>query len=105
MAVCKVSADKFDETIREGIWIADFYTDHCGPCKVLSVTVDQVIFDNPTVNLAKCNIDDDPSYAERFEIRGTPTLIFFNDGRETGRFAGAWGRDKVEEYLSACMYG
>ena len=105
MAVIKVAADKFDETIREGIWIADFYTDHCGPCKVLDVVVDQVLFDNPMVNLAKCNIEDDPAYAERFDVRGTPTLIFFNDGQETGRFSGAWGRDKVEEYLSQCMYG
>ena len=105
MAVIKVSADKFDETIQEGIWIADFYTDHCGPCKVLDVVVDQVLFDNPMVNLAKCNIEDDPAYAERFDVQGTPTLIFFNDGQEKGRFSGAWGRDKVEEYLSQCMYG
>jgi len=105
MAVQKVSADKFDETIREGIWIADFYTDHCGPCKVLSNTIDQVIFDNPMVNLAKCNVEDEPAYIKRFGVRGTPTLIFFNNGQETGRFCGALDRDKVEEYLSQCMYG
>ena len=105
MAVCKVSAEKFDETIREGIWIADFYTDHCGPCKVLDMVMDQIIFDNPEVNLAKCNIEDDPAYTDRFDVQGTPTVIFFNDGEEKCRFSGAWPREKVEEYLSECMYG
>lgn len=105
MAVIKVAADKFDETIREGIWIADFYTDHCGPCKVLDVVIDQVIFDNPEVNLAKCNIEDDPEYVDRFGVDGTPTVIFFNDGEEKCRFVGAWPREKVEECLSECMYG
>ena len=96
--------ENYSELLNEGFVIVDFFSETCGPCKVLDITVDQVIFDNPMVNLAKCNTDDDPSFVERFGIVGTPTLIFFNDGRETGRFAGAWGRDKVEEYLSQCMY-
>ncbi len=102
--VCKVHADKFDETIREGIWIADFQTNHCPPCRFLEMVLDQVLFDNPTVNLAKCDIDEDPSYVERFQIEGTPTAIFFNDGVEKCSFSGAAGRDTIEECLAKCMY-
>lgn len=99
-----VTEAEFDEVTREGIWIADFYTEHCGPCKVLDTVIDQVIFDNPEVNLAKCDIEKDPALQKRFKIFGTPTLIFLNDGQIKDSWSGAWGRDKVEESLAKCMY-
>ena len=102
--IMKVPYAEFDKTIAEGIWVVDFYTDHCGPCKMLDVTMNQVINDNPIVNLAKCNIEDDPEYAERFGVDGTPTVLFCNNGVEKSRFVGAWGRDKIEQSLSECMY-
>ncbi|WP_234123002.1 thioredoxin family protein [Clostridium hydrogenum] len=104
MAVIKVGEEKFDEVTKEGIWIADFYTDHCGPCKVLDVVINQIIFDNPMINLVKCNIEESPAYADRFKVEGTPTLLFLNDGEIKDRLVGAWGRDKVEECISKCMY-
>lgn len=102
--ILKIPYSEFDETVKNGIWIADFYTDHCGPCKMLDPVMEQVLFDNPIVNLAKCNIEDDPEYSERFGVEGTPTVIFLNNGIEKERFVGAWGRDKIMECLSRCMY-
>lgn len=104
MAVKFVTEAEFDETIKEGIWIADFYTDHCAPCKLLDMELDEIIFANPSVNLAKCDIEKDPALQKRFKIFGTPTLIFYNDGVETGKLVGAT-REQVEEKLAECMYG
>ena len=62
---------------KEGFWIADFYTDHCGPCKILDVVLGQIIYDNPEINLAKCDIEKSPAYTERFGIQGTPTPVSY----------------------------
>lgn len=102
--VRKVAYQDFDETVRSGDWIVDFYTDHCGPCKMLDAVLASILFDNPIVNLAKCNIEDDPEYARRFEVEGTPTVLFYHDGVEKHRFTGAQDRKTVMKALSICMY-
>ena len=102
--VRKVAFCDFDKTVAHGDWIVDFYTDHCGPCKMLDIVMDEVLFDNPIVNLAKCNIEDDPEYAERFEVDGTPTVLFYHEGIEKDRFSGAQDKETIMKYLSASMY-
>ncbi|MCF0110984.1 MAG: thioredoxin family protein [Erysipelotrichaceae bacterium] len=102
--VKKLNYKEFDEAIAHGDWILDFYTDHCGPCKMLDATMAKVLKDNPIVSLAKCNIEDDPEYQERFEVTGTPLVLFYHDGVEKARFSGAYGEDKIRECLSVCLY-
>ena len=79
--VKNVAEEEFDAVTKEGFWIADFYTDHCGPCKMLDVVIGEIIYDNPEINLAKCDIEKSPAYVDRFHIQGTPTLYFILDGR------------------------
>lgn len=105
MAVLKVKEEDFDKVTKEGFWIADFYTVHCGPCKMLDIVLNDIICDNPEINLAKCDIEESPAYVDRFDVHGTPTLLFINDGEIKDRMSGAYGRDTVEEYISKCMYG
>lgn len=107
MAVKFVTEAEFDEVTKEGIWIADFYTEHCPPCRMLEVVLDELLADNPSVNLAKCDIEKDPALQVRFKIAGTPTLLFYNNGKLTGKMVGGGVnmRDNVEEKLAECMYG
>ncbi len=100
-----VPEEKFDETVKEGFWIADFLTDHCGPCKVLDMVLSEIVYDNPEINIAKCDIEKSPAYAERFDIDGTPTLLFMLDGEIKGTTSGAQPRDELEQMISAAMYG
>ena len=100
-----VPEEEFDRTTAEGFWIADFLTDHCGPCKLLDMTLSEIIFDNPEINLAKCDIEKSPAYAARFDITGTPTLLFMLDGEIKERYVGGRSREELEEAISRVMYG
>lgn len=104
MAIKYVPEKEFDNTIAQGLWIADFYTDHCGPCKMLDIVLHQIVSDNPLVNIARCNIEDSPEYARRFDIMGTPTLIFFMDGVRKQSFMGGKPREEIEQIIGECMY-
>ena len=42
--VRKVAYKDFDATIAQGDWIVDFYTDHCGPCKMLEAVLEPILF-------------------------------------------------------------
>lgn len=100
-----VPEEEFDAITKEGFWIADFYTDHCGPCKMLDLVINEIIYDNPEINLAKCDIEKSPAYAERFDISGTPTLFFMMDGKIVDKMVGGQSREVLEEKISAVMFG
>ena len=100
-----VPEEEFDLTTAEGFWIADFMTDHCGPCKMVDLVLAEIIYDNPEINLAKCDIEQSPAYVERFEVEGTPTLLFLLDGEIKARLTGAQPREVLEETISEAMYG
>lgn len=100
-----VTAEEFDEVTRKGFWIADFLTDHCGPCKMLDMVLAEIIYDNPEINLAKCDIEKSPAFTQRFDIQGTPTLLFILDGEIKDTLSGAQPRDVLEEKISETMYG
>lgn len=105
MAVVHPTMENFDSLIAEGFWITDFYTTTCGPCKLLDMVLSDLVSDNPNINWAKCNLDDDWSFADRFEIAGTPTLLFFLDGDLKGKMIGFHEREELEAQISLCMYG
>ena len=100
-----VEEKDFDEVTKEGFWIADFMTDHCGPCKMLDMGLTDIIFDNPEINLAKCDIEKSPAYQERFGVTGTPTLLFMLDGEIKSTLTGSQPRDVLETVISETMYG
>ena len=100
-----VPEEEFDSTTAEGFWIADFLTDHCGPCKMLDMVLSEIIYDNPEINLAKCDIEKSPAYCDRFDISGTPTLLFMMDGEVKSTISGTQSRDVLEVMISTAMYG
>ena len=71
----------FDDVTKQGVVLVDFWAEWCGPCRRLAPTVDQLAtdFDGRAV-VGKLNVDDNPKVAERFQVRGIPTLLLFKDG-------------------------
>lgn len=107
MAIVYPNTKNFDELTAEGFWIADYYTDHCGPCKLLDVVLNSIVQENPEINWAKCNMEPDNwDFMELHQVMGTPTLRFLLDGEEKGRMIGGFhSKDEVLAEISRCMYG
>jgi len=105
MAIEYPTSKNYKETIAEGFWIADFYTNACGPCKAIDRIVSEIVEENPDINWAKCNLDTDWSMMEANDVLGTPTLIFYMDGEEKGRMMGGFhSRAAIEAEISAILY-
>jgi thioredoxin 1 len=94
----------FDEVTKTGVVLVDFWAEWCGPCRRLAPTVDALAsdFDGRAV-VGKLNVDENPSVAGRFQIRGIPTLLIFKDGQLADTIVGLASKEdlagKLEKQL------
>lgn len=86
--------------------LVDFYADWCGPCKIMAPQLDELARQHTGRALvAKLDTDRNPGAAQRFGIRGIPTLIVFRQGREVAREVGAVPRASLEALLARGYQG
>jgi len=69
--------------------VVDFYADWCGPCKMMAPALDEFARDEVgRVLVLKLDTDANQMSAQRFGIKGIPTIIAFERGSETRRHVG-----------------
>lgn len=98
----KVTAEDFSQSVLEAVppVLVDFYADWCGPCKVMAPVLDELARETTgEVLIAKLDTDASPQIAQRYGIRGIPTLILFQNGAEASRLTGAVGRTEILKLL------
>lgn len=65
-----------------GDWFVMFYAPWCGHWNKLKPTWNELANElKGKINVAKVNCDESQSTADRFEVRGYPTLLFFKRGK------------------------
>ena len=92
--------DSFTRTVNESEIpvLVDFYADWCGPCKIMAPAVDQLAARNQgRLLVAKVDTDRAVRTAQSFDIRGIPTVIVFEQGREVNRSTGAMPLPALEK--------
>jgi thioredoxin 2 len=87
----KATTADFDQTLQgtDVPAVVDFYADWCGPCRMMAPTLDDFARQYAGRALVlKLDTDAEPAVASRYGIRGIPTLIVFDRGKERGRHVG-----------------
>ena len=92
------SQEEFAEVTGDGVVLADFYADWCGPCKQLEPIVERVAA-NTSATVAKVDVDNHQALAGQYGVRGVPTMVLFSDGDAVERVVGVRSEDQLSTLI------
>jgi len=83
MSTIQISDDTFEEdVIKKGQPIlVDFWAEWCGPCKQIGPILEEISNEySDKITIGKLDVDENPETPGKFQIRGIPTMLLFNNG-------------------------
>ncbi|GGH99668.1 MULTISPECIES: thioredoxin [Mammaliicoccus] len=101
MALVKATDANFDEQIKEGVSLVDFWAPWCGPCKMIAPVLEDLAKDvEGKANIVKLDVDENQATAAKYEVMSIPTLIVFKDGEAVDKVVGFQPKEQLEQVLS-----
>ena len=76
--------------------LVDFFATWCGPCKMLGPILKEVK-DNlgDRISIIKIDVDKNQQLASVYQVRGVPTMILFQNGKQLWRQSGVVEKDNL----------
>jgi thioredoxin 1 len=86
----------FQHQTKNRVVLVDFWAAWCAPCRMMAPVLNDVASEiTGNSQVAKVDVEQYQSLAQRFKVRSIPTLILFKNGNEINRFVGI----KTKDYL------
>lgn len=95
------SVERFNEVINSDGAIVVFDTTWCPDCRRLEMFIGDIISNHNNVSWHSIDKDEFPDIAEKYNVMGIPSLLYYKNGEKLGHLhsANAKTPDQVNEYL------
>ena len=82
--------------------LIDFFATWCGPCKMLGSILKEVK-DNlgDRISIIKIDVDKNQQIASKYQVRGVPTMILYQQGKQLWRQSGVLTKDEIIKVILA----
>jgi thioredoxin 1 len=101
-----IDDDQFAHEVLDcqGLSLVYFWSPRCGPCHQMAPSLEAFAQDNAErVKVFKIDVDDNPKTVEKYNIRSTPTLIFFKDGAHLETKPGAMSQTALQAKIDTLI--
>jgi len=76
--------------------LIDFFGSWCGPCKMLIPILKQVKDSlGERISIIKIDVDKNQELASKYQVRGVPTIILYQSGKQLWRQSGVLTKDQI----------
>jgi thioredoxin 1 len=97
-----ISENEFENEIKEGVVLVDFFATWCGPCRMMSMILEEIEEEvKDKAKIVKVDVDESEELARKFGVMSIPTLILFVDGKMYEKHIGLWQKDQLLELLNS----
>ncbi len=106
MSISHVSDDSFDSDVlgAGSPVLVDFWAEWCMPCLQIAPALEDLAREmDGRIDVAKLNIDDNPTTPVKYGVRGIPTLIVFKDGKVAASKVGTLTKVKLFEWVDLVL--
>lgn len=106
MATKKVSDASFEADVlqSETPVLVDFWAEWCGPCRMIGPALEEISGElDGQVVVAKVNIDDDPEWAGKYNVRSIPTMMIFRNGEIVATKLGAEPKASLKRWIEGAI--
>jgi len=84
--------------------IVDCWAPWCGPCLMLSPTIEEIAEEKKgSLKFGKLNVDDNVQTALKYSIRSIPTLLVFQKGKLVDQIIGAASKKAILKQLTKSL--
>lgn len=98
--VPELTNGEFDEFVKEGVVVVDFFAEWCMPCLMMAPIIEELSEKfKGKINFGKVNVDDNQEAARKFKVSSIPNFVVFRDGEPVEQFIGAMSYEDFEERL------
>lgn len=101
MASIKITKNNFKEEVLESKKpvLLDFWASWCGPCRMVSPTIEEIAKENEDIKVGKVNIDEESELAAEFRIMSIPTLMVLKEGKVAATAVGVRPKKEILRML------
>lgn len=92
---------KFSEIINSDVLVlVDFFATWCGPCQMLAPVLKQVKDSlGDRISIIKIDVDKNQGLASQYQVRGVPTMMLFQNGKQLWRQSGVLSKEEIVQII------
>lgn len=95
-----LNLDTFEEDIKKENVLLKFYSQTCGPCKMLAFMLndlDKTYGDK--IDIINIEFESNEDLVKQYDVTGFPTIVLLKNGEEKLRKAGLQQKPQLEQML------
>lgn len=84
--------------------LVDFFAPWCSPCQMAGPAIEELAKKyEGKIKFGKLNVDENPEAPQKYGVMSIPTVMIFEEGKETQREVGFPGKEGYEKLIKAVL--